>query len=77
MNALTLTQNVCYSIGWDAGNRSMSAGGRTVWNEDDHAVAVNATNYWLAYIVDPRRLPEFVWLGLIPATHPAIATVAP
>lgn len=33
-----------HAAGWDAGNRSMQAAGRTVWNVDDAAVARSTIN---------------------------------
>jgi len=37
--AVRMTVRIARAAGWDAGNRSMRAGGRTAWNEDDWNVA--------------------------------------
>jgi hypothetical protein len=34
-----MTVRIARAAGWDAGNRSMKAGGRTAWNEEDWNVA--------------------------------------
>lgn len=36
-----------HAAGWDAGNRSMKAGGRTVWNDDDLDAADAACQAYL------------------------------
>jgi hypothetical protein len=32
---MEMTYQIAHAAGWDAGNRSMRAAGRTKWNEDD------------------------------------------
>jgi hypothetical protein len=44
---MTLTPNMAYAAGMDAGNRSMRAGNRVVWNEDDYNAASEVTNHLL------------------------------
>ena len=44
------TRSMCYAAGRDAGNRSMRAGGRGVWNEEDVTAAM-ATFYRLAVVM--------------------------
>ena len=41
---MTLTKELAYAAGRDAGNRSMRAGNRVVWNEDDYNAASEVTN---------------------------------
>jgi hypothetical protein len=41
---ITMTREIAYAIGMDAGNRSMHNGGRTVWNVDDYNASVDAFN---------------------------------
>lgn len=41
---MTLTPNIAYAAGRDAGNRSMRNGNRTAWNEDDYNAASEVTN---------------------------------
>ena len=35
MTRIVLDYKLIHAAGWDAGNRSMQANGRTSWNEDD------------------------------------------
>jgi hypothetical protein len=43
-----MTREIAQAAGWDAANRSMRAGGRTAWNEDDADIAANEFNrLWL------------------------------
>lgn len=39
-----MTENLARSIGWDAGNRSMSTAGRTKWSLKDYSIAANEYN---------------------------------
>ena len=41
---MILTTELAYAAGIDAGNRSMRAGNRVVWNEDDYNEAAKVTN---------------------------------
>ena len=41
---MTLTKELAYAAGRDAGNRSMRNGNRTAWNEDDYNAASEVTN---------------------------------
>jgi|SRR6185312_485408 len=40
----TMTDEMARSVGLDAGNKSMRAGGRTVWNDEDAVAATRAHN---------------------------------
>ena len=42
MTRPALTYENAHTAGWDAGNRSMRAAGRSVWNEDDWCTACAA-----------------------------------
>lgn len=54
-----LTPALARSAGYDAGNRSMRAAGRTVWNEQDLAAATAEHNRLLDAI-DCTPLPQLV-----------------
>lgn len=43
MASPVMTRRLAYSIGIDAGNKSMRANGRASWNEDDFNIASTAT----------------------------------
>lgn len=45
---IQMTRQIAYAAGFTAGNRSMRAAGRTVWNEDDFNAASLATQAALA-----------------------------
>jgi hypothetical protein len=36
---IEVTYQLAHAAGWDAGNRSMRAAGRSKWNHEDHAAA--------------------------------------
>lgn len=46
-----LTPEIARAAGWDAGNRSMRAAGRTRWNEDDWNAACEVTNRLMAMLL--------------------------
>jgi hypothetical protein len=46
---VTLTPELAYASGKDAGNRSMRKAGRTAWNEEDANVAAELTNRLLIH----------------------------
>lgn len=47
-----LTPEVAHAAGWDAGNRSMRAAGRTRWSEDDWNTAARETNRLMALLFE-------------------------
>lgn len=49
---MTMTKQIAYAIGRDAGNRSARRAGRKVWNEDDFDAACEATRAALALVKD-------------------------
>lgn len=40
---ITLTKDLAYAAGQDAGNRAMRAAGRNAWNDSDRDVAAHET----------------------------------
>lgn len=49
-NRITLTRELAFASGTDAGNRAMRKAGRTRWNEDDRDLATATTNRLLLYV---------------------------
>jgi hypothetical protein len=48
---MTLTRELVYAAGRDAGYRSMRAAGRTVWNEDDYNAAAETVHRLMPFII--------------------------
>jgi len=49
MKRITITPQLAYASGSDAGNRSMRKGGRTRWNEEDRDEAASVTRNLLIH----------------------------
>jgi hypothetical protein len=47
---MTLTRDIAYAAGRDAGYRSMRAAGRTTWNEDDFAAAADEFSRLMPFV---------------------------
>ncbi len=52
-----LTPEIIHAASWDAGNRSMRAGGRTVWSLDDsNAAALESERLYRIFDGEPEPL---------------------
>jgi len=51
---ITLTREIAFAAGRDAGNRHMTKAGRTKWNREDYNAAATETNKLLD-VVDPEQ----------------------
>lgn len=68
-----LTPALARAAGTDAGNRSMRAAGRTVWNEQDLEAAVRETNRLLDQCDSPAQCPICQGSApFIPHTHAGV-----
>lgn len=47
---ITLTRDLAFASGQDAGNVSMRKGCRSSWNEDDRSIATSTTNRLLLHV---------------------------
>jgi hypothetical protein len=48
--AITLTRDLAFASGWDAGNAQMRKANRVKWNDDDASLAARTTNRLLTYV---------------------------
>lgn len=65
MKPITLTPELAYASGQDAGNASMRKAGRTAWNEDDAAEAARVTNRLLYHLQPPEIQAAMIRDGLV------------
>lgn len=49
-NRVTLTRDLAFASGQDAGNASMRKHNRKAWNDEDYNVAARTTNKLLRYV---------------------------
>jgi len=54
----TLTPQIAYAAGQDAGNRSMRKAGRTKWNRTDYNAAAHETNRLMAALFTSAGHPD-------------------
>jgi len=47
---MNVTYKIAMAAGQDAANRQMRANGRTEWNDEDYAVAVETTGHLLSFL---------------------------
>lgn len=48
------------AAGWDEGNRSMRAAGRTAWNEEDWRAAVQVVERYIEAVPPGRQRADFL-----------------
>jgi len=73
MPPIRITRELAFAASLDAGNRAMSAGQRSTWNEEDADVASRVFNrLWprCPHGIDPEELCYFCDQDVIPAGHP-------